>query len=243
MQRLAAVGSRAGLIVIGGAVLVGLGAVAMSPLFPIGVARKADPDVGLHADWLVLAVGIAIVAAVVLAVAFVAAWRATRVFAHRAAVLAAPPRLWRRPRRGHGARSHQRSPHGAPGRKRRDLRPRAFRVAGAVFGIAGITAVLIFAASLADLVATPRLSGWTFDVKTEVADRPGSVCTDGDADGLTKIPGVVAVAAVCTRDLEVDGHPVFGWGIESLRGRIDPEVVAGCGPPVRAAPARSCSVR
>ena len=74
-QRLAAVGSRAGLIAIGGAVLGGVGAVAMSPLFPIGVARKADPDVGFHADWLVLGVGIAIVGAAVLAIVFVAAWR------------------------------------------------------------------------------------------------------------------------------------------------------------------------
>jgi putative ABC transport system permease protein len=34
-------------------------AVAMSPLFPVGIGRIADPDVGLHADVLVLAVGAA----------------------------------------------------------------------------------------------------------------------------------------------------------------------------------------
>ena len=36
-------------------------AIALSPLFPLRVARRADPDVGLHADWPVLVAGFAIV--------------------------------------------------------------------------------------------------------------------------------------------------------------------------------------
>jgi hypothetical protein len=99
--------------------------------------------------------------------------------------------------------------------------------AGAVFGVAGITAVLVFAASFAHLKATPRLYGWTFDVKTEVGTRPGSVCIDRDDHGLAHARGVVALAAVCTREIEVAGHPVSGLAIQSLRGHIDPEVVAG----------------
>ena len=43
-------------------------------------------------------------------------------------------------------------------------------------------------------------------------------------------PGVVAVAAACTRDIEVGGHPVSAWGIESIHGTIAPEVVAGRAP-------------
>ena len=66
------------LIAIGGAVLAGLAAILASPLLPVGLARKADPDVGLHADWLVLAAGIALVAVVVLTITFLAAWRTTR---------------------------------------------------------------------------------------------------------------------------------------------------------------------
>ena len=66
------------LIASGGALLAALGAIAASPLFPIGVARRADPDPGLHLDWAVLALGVIAVAVVIGFVAFVAASRSTR---------------------------------------------------------------------------------------------------------------------------------------------------------------------
>ena len=43
-------------------------------------------------------------------------------------------------------------------------------------------------------------------------------------------PGVEAVAVACTRGIEVDGHPVSALAIQSLRGNIQPEVVAGRAP-------------
>ncbi len=40
------------------ALVVGLaGAVALSPLFPLGMGRSVDPDVGTHADWTALGAG------------------------------------------------------------------------------------------------------------------------------------------------------------------------------------------
>ena len=45
------------------AVVVGLvGAVALSPLLPVGMGRGIDPDVGVHADWTALGAGLALVA-------------------------------------------------------------------------------------------------------------------------------------------------------------------------------------
>ena len=90
--------------------------------------------------------------------------------------------------------------------------------AGAVAGIAGITAVFVFAASLAHLESTPRLYGWTFDLKTAVGTQPGVPCADRDDHGLADAPGVAAIAVACVRGVEVDGHPVSAWAIESLRG-------------------------
>ena len=50
-------------------------AVAASPLFPISLARRAEPDPGLHADWVVLGAGAAVVVVAILAAAAVRGWR------------------------------------------------------------------------------------------------------------------------------------------------------------------------
>ena len=93
--------------------------------------------------------------------------------------------------------------------------------AGAVAGIAGITAVFVFAASLGHLESTPKLYGWTFDLKTEVGTKSGVPCADRDDHGLADAPGVAAISIACTQSVEVDGHPVSALAIQSLRGRIE----------------------
>ena len=232
-QRIAAIGSRAFLIAGGGALLAALGALCASPRFPLGIARRADPDVGLHADWMVLAVGIAVVAVVVLGVAFLAAWRATRPLSSDRVALARrrtspivelAARAGLRPAATNGLRMALQAGSGE------SSVPVRSAFAGAVFGIAGITAVLVFAASLGHLVATPRLSGWTWDLKTEAPTTAGTVCVDSADHGLARTPGVEAVAAVCPRDTQIDGRPVTAWAFESLHGTITPEVVAGRAP-------------
>jgi hypothetical protein len=231
-QRGLAIGARAILIGGFGAVLAGVGAVLASPLLPLGDARRADPDVGLHADWTVLAIGVAAVLATVAVTAFVAAWRATRTLsADRVArsrrtspVVETAARAGMSPTATNGLRMALQA-----GRGETSVPIRSAYL-GAVFGVAGITAVLMFAASLAHLQDTPRMYGWTFDVKTDVGTRAGSNCVDRDAHGLADAPGVEAVAVVCGRGIEVDGHPVSALAFRSLRGSIEPEVVAGRAP-------------
>jgi hypothetical protein len=101
--------------------------------------------------------------------------------------------------------------------------------AGAVVGVAGVTAALVFAASLSHLVATPHLYGWTWDAKVEV-DAPKGLCGDGVDHGLSRRAGVDAVAEVCFFEMEVGGRPVTVWGFRSVHGTVDPEVVAGRAP-------------
>ena len=231
IQRIIAVGARAALIALAGAVLAGLGAILASPLFPLGVARRADPDVGLHVDWLVVLAGIALVGAVVVAIAFFAAWRATRpVAADRDARVAAGT-----PLRSSSSRTRAGLRPAATNGLRMAVEPgtgptavpvrSAF--AGAAFGIAGITAVLVFGASLSHLVASPSLSGWTWTAKTEVPTAAGTKCADANDFGLVHTPGVEAVAAVCTAQVEVGARPVNAWGLRPLRGSITPTVVSG----------------
>jgi ABC-type lipoprotein release transport system permease subunit len=70
----------AALLAIGPALAVGLVggvvvAMALSPLFPLGGARQADPDVGVHADLVVLGLGVAVAVALLIGVALVVATR------------------------------------------------------------------------------------------------------------------------------------------------------------------------
>ena len=126
-QRTAMSGARGVVIAIGGALLAVTGAVAASPLLPFGVARRADPDPGLHADWTVLSLGALAVVAGVLVITIVAALRSTRIAARRRDGPPAGARDAHRRRAHrhrtlagrndgtpHGDRARERHPRGAP---------------------------------------------------------------------------------------------------------------------------------
>jgi ABC-type antimicrobial peptide transport system permease subunit len=232
IQRVAMSGPPALLIAGGGALLAVLGAVGASPLFPIGVARRAEPDPGLHIDWAVVILGVVAVATVVLAIAFLAALRATRP---SSLDLATPTRRRTTPVPALAARAGL-GPTATNG-LRMALQPGHGRTAvpvrsaffGAVFGVLGVTAVLVFASSLNHLVTTPRLYGWTWDFTT--ADTTANTPCGGNTFGLLRQRGVAAVAEVCYDDnMQVDGRNVAGYAFRPLRGTIDPEVVAGRAP-------------
>ena len=107
------------------------------------------------------------------------------------------------------SRRDERAAHGAEAGRGSSSVPVRTAFAGTIFGIAGITAVLVFGASLAHLVDTPRLAGWTWNLRAEVptdASNPKAICVDRNDHGLNRISGVVAVTAVCTQGIEVDGR-------------------------------------
>ena len=232
------------LIAGGGALLAAVGAAAASPLFPIGVARRAEPDLGLRIDWAVLALGIAAVAAVVFAIGLLAAFRSTQRSSLEVTTLtrrrtSTVPELAARaglaPTVTNGLRMALQPGHG------KTAVPVRSAFLGAVFGVLGVTAVLGFASSLNHLVTTPRLYGWTWDFTATDTNTGARSCSHDDF-GLLREPGVGAVAAACygTNNIQLDGHPVNGWGFTSLRGTIDPQSSRDAR---RAAPTRSRSDR
>jgi ABC-type antimicrobial peptide transport system permease subunit len=232
-QRVMTSGPQALLIAAGGGLLAVLGAVAASPLFPVGVARRADPDPGFHLDWVVLALGVVAVATAVLVIALVAALRNTRQSALDAMSGARrrPSKVVETAARAGMAATTTNGLRMAlePGRGRTAVPVRSAYL-GAVFGVLGVTAVLVFAASLDHLVATPRLFGSTWDFQARDTNFNPTSTDDGcgrGAFGLAREPGVGAVAAVCTDDIQLSGGPVTGWGFTPVRGTIEPEVVAG----------------
>jgi putative ABC transport system permease protein len=234
-QRILTSAPRALLIAGGGGLLASLGAFAVSPLFPLGVARKADPNVGLHVDWVVMGPGFVALSAVVLAIALVAAYRSTRSAAfgeagapqrrastivQTATGLSAPPTVT------NGLRMAL-----EPGRGRTAVPVRSAYL-GAVLGVLGVTGALVFAASLNLLVATPTRYGWTWDFKAaETNFNPTAPHACGSNDfGVSRVPGVGAVAIVCYDGVQVGGRPVIGWGYTRVRGNVLPGITAGRAP-------------
>jgi len=232
-QRATIVGYGALLVAIGGAVLAALGAIAASPLFPIGVGRRADPDLGLHLDWLVLGVGVVAIAAAVTAIAFVAARRSTRgssfeleAGARRrtSKIVETAARTGLAPTATSGLRMAL-----EPGRGKNAVPVRSAYL-GAIFGVVGLTAVLMFASNVDRLVSTPRLYGWTADYAATDQNGSGDTSCGRKDFGLTHTAGIAAVAALCSQTIQVDGHPVTAFGYTPLHGTIQPEITQGHAP-------------
>jgi hypothetical protein len=88
---------RTAVIGVVGAGLASATALALSPLTPIGVARRAELDPGVVADWPVLAAGALAILVVTLVAAALPAWRAARARGDALGVVAsAGPRRTRR---------------------------------------------------------------------------------------------------------------------------------------------------
>jgi hypothetical protein len=208
-----------------------VGAVAASPLFPVGVARRADPDVGFHVDAVVLGVGTLVLLATVLATTALGTWRIHAAQAARHAV--APPRrswpgdvsarLSRAPSMSTGARMALER-----GRGGRAVPIRA-ALLGVVLSVAGVCAGLVFVTNLDDLAGTASRYGAPWDVA--VADLTANEPCGADDHGLHDDPAVEAAAEVCSIDLEVEGHSVRATSFRAISGDpIEPTVVEGRAP-------------
>ncbi len=213
-----------------GTVLVVVVAIAASPLFPIGLARRAEASPDLHADWTVLAVGaLAMFAFGAIAVAVLAARAARRLgepltasrgrLADLATEGSLPPTMTSGLRFALQRGTDQAAASLVPA------------IAGAVVGVLGVTAVLVFSANLSHLERTPRLYGWTWDVKASDVVSNETSCTNQDF-GALRVAGVGAASAICygNANITLDGRATNGWAFVSMRGNIAPEVIAGRAP-------------
>ena len=207
-----------------------------SPLLPFGVARKAEVDPGFHFDALVLGLGVVVIVTFTLLVSAFAALRVagSAARARRAQVPARPSAVARvatsagaTPALTTGLRMAL-----EPGRGPTAVPVRSALI-GTTLGILGITAVLVFGASLDHLAATPRLYGWGWDTTVEpneqLRPRPSGTCGDVDT-AMTDDPALAAVASMCLEGVEVEGRPITGWFFRSLEGSISPAVVTGRAP-------------
>jgi hypothetical protein len=211
--------------VVGAVTTIGV-AIALSSRFPLGTARDYDLDLGTHADWLVLGIGVAVVLVAALTIAAVTAWwRVTRAEteATRPSLvdrMVAP--LSRRPALMIGARLAS-----EPGRGRRAVPVRSALV-GAIAGVIGVVGCLTFRAGIDDAVHAPERSGvvWDHEVAAGESVIPRAVSAQVTGGGDV----AAALDARWERAVRVDGTPTPVFGIRTLKGSMPLVVLRGRAP-------------
>jgi hypothetical protein len=208
-----------GLIGVTGAVVVGsflalAVAVALSPLAPIGPARRVYPSRGIAFDWTVLGLGVAVLVVALTAAALVLAVRRAP---HRARRHARAARRGSTVARGAanvglpvaavaGMRFALESGRG------RNAAPVRSAMVGAVIAIVVVTGTLTFGTSLHTLVSHPALYGWNWDDEVLTNGGGGNIPLKAAHDVLDHDHDVAAWAGVNFDSLRIDGQtvPILG---------------------------------
>ena len=231
-QLVAAVLLRGALVGVGGALLATAMAVLLSPLAPIGLARRAEVAPGVAPDAPVLVVGAAGLLLFVLARTALAGWSATRA----SGAVQGRPTL-RRPSRAGDALAGAGGPPSAvigtrlafeSGQGAAVLSARTAAV-GAVVAVAAVTAAVTFGASLGHLAAAPALQGWAGDAIVG-NPRGGFDSPDREARRLAANPVVGGFSSLATppeQSVRVDGVDVVAFGIDPLEGTVLPPTPQG----------------
>jgi len=190
--------------VIGSVILAVAGAIALSPLAPVGPIRQFDPDRGLQADALVLGGGSAVLLALLLAMLTRMAAKAVR-----------QPNGRPRARASDAARAAAAAglPASAVVGSRNALEPGSGRqttpvrvsLVGSVAAVMAVTVAVVFGASLNGLIAHPAQYGWNWNVLIQA---------EGGYGNWT--PG--ALAKLIDGQPEVSGWSEFGFSSVPLGG-------------------------
>jgi FtsX-like permease family len=176
----------------GSVILAVAGAIALSPLAPVGPIRQFDPDRGLQADAFVLGGGAAVLIVLLLAMLALIATRAARHPGDRPATRASDVAR---------VASAAGLPASAVVGSRNALEPGSGRQAapvrasliGSVAAVTAVTVAVVFGASLNGLIAHPAQYGWNWSVLIQAEGGYGNW-----------IPGALAKL--------IDGQPeVTGW--------------------------------
>lgn len=190
------------------------GAVVASQWLPVGLGRRIEPDVGIHADLVVVIPGVVLVGVLVLAGAAAVAWRASRVLGAEPVVR--PARFVEVVRRRtHPAVGIGTSMAFERGRGRRAV-PVGPALIGAVVGVVGIVGTLTIDRGIRDSLVHPERAGVTWDA---VAQPPPSALQATSIDPaivaqvIEQAPAGTAVSIVDRQVIDVGGVGVPTFAI------------------------------
>lgn len=217
-------------VAVGGALLAGAAAVAASPLMPVGLARKAEPDRGVSVDAAVIGIGMVAIVLTIVALASLAAWRAT---GPRQVDIAVEPSG--RVRTSAAQRVVARAGLGPPavigvgmaldpGGRGPTATPVRSSLAGIAFGIAGVVAVVVFAVSMGTLIDSPQRFGYPWHGLA--AGFQGGLLEEA-GDELMDDPDVAALASLTTSLAHIGQTDVNVHAFVTLKGDAGPTLLEG----------------
>ncbi len=213
--------------ILGAAVAVPL-AIAVSPLFPLQTARRADPDVGFNADVGVLTIGVLVLLAISVTAALLSSWTWSRdrpaaprpevsVGARIAALLALGPS---------SAMGTRFALERGTGTQRVPIVP---ALLGAVSAVLLATAATVITASLQHAQTDPATYGVTWDFEVNTDSDPEQTDARPIIDGDERIESATFVMTgqldVTAADGEARSATVIG--VRELTGRFDYTVLEG----------------
>jgi len=206
-------------------------AIALSPLWPIGLARVAEPSPGIEVNVAVLGVGGLAVFLGVLLSGAVSAWRWTRpaISRRRRGATTRPPIVTRllggslRPLPlTLGARQ------ALDGGRGRTAVPVRTTVLAAALAVATLTTALTFGSSLDHLLDTPHLYGWSWDA--QIGGRGFPEIGAPVAAGLEENPAVAAYATGTITEVAVNSVRTEAIAVASEGAGLGPALLAGRAP-------------
>jgi hypothetical protein len=209
-----------------GVVLAAAGAIALSPLAPIGQVRQFDPARGAAADGLVLGAGSVLLLAALAGLLAAITRRAVRPsdgpgtsrpsLIARAAVSAGLPAF-----AVIGSRNVM---EGGSGQRAVPVRA---ALAGSVAAVAAVTAAVVFGTSLTGLTTHPDRYGWNWDLLIQAEGGYGTFTPQVMSHLVGSQPAVAGWSSLAFSQLPVDGRVIPVLALQRQRGSVEPPTTSG----------------
>ncbi len=215
-----------------------VGAVALSPLAPVGPVRQVDPARRFQFDTTVLLGGAAVLTLLLLSTLAWLSWRA--VGANTALPLRGSTFLGRRaPQLGLPITAELGAGYAlaaTPGSGRSVARA---NLIGSIVAVGAVVTAAVFAASLNGLVTHPDRYGWNWGVLVENQGGYGGFlpsqvtpATLGNGDGgldhvMSTIPGIEGWSTFGFTQLPIDGQVIPVLGLATHHGAVQPPTIDG----------------
>jgi hypothetical protein len=225
-QAAVAIGLPGAAAIVAGMIVAVAGAVALSPLAPVGPVRQFDPARGAEADGLVLGAGTAVLTAILLGLLAVMAVRASLPRtaggnAHPSAIARAVARSGLHATAVVGSRNAL-----EPGSGARAV-PAWSTLLGSVAAVTAVTAAAVFGASLGGLITHPVRSGWNWDVLLQAEGGYGSWSPSVMSRLVDRQQDVAGWSSFAFSQVPVDNVVVPVLGLQRNRGSVEPPTTAG----------------